>query len=54
MAELEQLALDALVSPRLVLSGHPFDQRNDRVVEGRATSAMGVGPFPGHQAAVPP
>ena len=53
MAELEQFALDALVAPGLVLAGQPFDQRDDRWVEGWATAAVRVGPFLGHQAAVP-
>src|ERR1700716_55220 len=37
--ELEQLALEALVAPGLVLSGHPFDQRGDHVVDGWAARA---------------
>ena len=54
VAELEQFALDALVAPGLVLAGHPFDQRDDRWVEGWATGAVRVGPLLGHQATVPP
>ena len=41
VAELEYLALDALVAPGLVLSGHPFDQRGDGLVEGWATERFG-------------
>jgi hypothetical protein len=54
MAELEQFTLDALVAPGLVRAGHLLDQRGDRLVDGRATGAVRVGPFRGHQAAVPP
>jgi hypothetical protein len=54
VAELEQLALDALVAPGLVLAGHPLDQRGDRLVDRWATGAARVGPLLGHQAAVPP
>jgi hypothetical protein len=53
VAELEQLALDALVAPALVLTGQPFDQGSDGVVEGWATGAVRVGPLPCHQPAVP-
>jgi hypothetical protein len=49
-----QLALDSLVAPGLVLSGHPFDQGGDRVVDGRAFGPVRVGPLLGDQAAVPP
>ena len=44
----------ALVSPGLVLAGHPCDQCGDRVVEGWATGAVRVGPLLGHQPTVPP
>jgi hypothetical protein len=54
VAELEKLALDALVAPGLVLAGHPLDQRGDRVVERWAAGAVRVGPLLGHQLAVPP
>jgi hypothetical protein len=53
VAELEKLALDALVAPGLVLAGHPLDQRGDRVVERWAPGAVRVGPLLGHQAALP-
>src|SRR5919107_4435906 len=54
VAELEKLALDALVAPGLVLTGQPLDQFGDGVVEAWAPAAVRVGPLPGHQAAVPP
>jgi hypothetical protein len=54
VAELEEFALNALVAPGLVLSGHPFDQRGDRVLEGWATGAVRVGPLLDNQPAVPP
>src|SRR4030088_3147533 len=38
-AELEKLALDALVAPGSVFAGHPLDQRGDRVVDRWATGA---------------
>ena len=53
MPDLEQLALDALVAPALVLAGHPFDQRGYFRVDRWATEAIRVGPLLGHQAAVP-
>jgi hypothetical protein len=53
MAELEQLALDALVAPVLIFPGHLFDQRGNRRVDRSATGVMGVDPLLGHQAAVP-
>ena len=52
--ELEQFALDALVAPSLVLAGHPFDQRGDRLVDRWATRSVRVGPLLGDQAAMPP
>jgi hypothetical protein len=54
VAELAQFAFDALVTPGLVLSGQPLDQRGDGVVEGWATGAIRMGPLLGYQAAVPP
>jgi hypothetical protein len=53
VAELEEFALDALVAPGLVPSGHPFDQRGDRRVEGWATGAVRVGPLLRDQGLVP-
>ena len=37
-----------------VLAGRSFDQLGDHVVQGWATGPVGVGPFPGHQAAMRP
>jgi hypothetical protein len=54
MPELEQLALDALISPAQVLAGHSFDQCGDSQVEGRAAGSVRVGPLLDHQAAMPP
>src|SRR5215212_1829992 len=45
---LRSFALDALVAPGLVLSGHPFDQRGDRRIDGWAAGAVRVGPPLGH------
>ena len=53
VAELAQLALDALVAPRGVVPGEPFDQRGDLVGQRRAAGAVRVGPLPGDQASVP-
>ena len=44
MAELEQLALDPLVSPVRVLRRHPYDQRRDDWVDGWAPGAARVPP----------
>ena len=53
MAELEQLALDPLVSPAVVLGGEPPDQRGDLGADRRPSCLVRVGPLPGDQAAVP-
>ena len=53
VAELEEFAVDALVAPGFVLAGHPLDERGDGRVEGWAAGVVRVGPFLGHQAAVP-
>jgi hypothetical protein len=53
VAELQQFALHVLVSPGRILPGEPFDQGGDGVVDGRAAACVRVGPFLGHQAAVP-
>ena len=54
MAELEQLALDPLVSPAVVLGGEPPDQRGDVGTDWRSSRAVRIGPLPGDQATVPP
>jgi hypothetical protein len=53
VAELEQCALDPLVSPAVVLGGEPRDQRGDLGADWRPSCLVGVGPLPGNQAAVP-
>ena len=54
VAELEQLALDPLVSPAVILSGEPLDQRGDLGADRRPSRAVRVGPFVSHQLSVPP
>jgi hypothetical protein len=51
--ELEQLAVDSLVSPAVILSGQALDQRGHRVINGRTPNAMGIGPLLGDQATMP-
>jgi len=53
VTELEQLALDSLVSPAVILSGQAFDQYGHAVVERRTPDAVGIRPFLGYQAAMP-
>ena len=53
MAELEQLALDPLVSPAVVLGGEPLDERGDLGADRRPSCPVRVGPLAGDQAAVP-
>ena len=53
VAELEQLALDPLVSPAVVLGGEPLDQRCDLGADRWPSCPVGVGPLAGDQAAVP-
>ena len=53
MAELEQLALDPLVSPAVILGGEPLDQRGDLGADRRPSHPVRVGPLAGDQAAVP-
>jgi hypothetical protein len=53
VAELEQLALDPLVSPAVVLGGEPLDQRRDLGAGWRPSGPVRVGPLAGDQAAVP-
>lgn len=54
MAELEQLALDPLVSPAVVLDREPLDQGGDLSVNRRPSRPVRVSPLTGDQAAVPP
>jgi hypothetical protein len=53
VAEFEQLALDPLVSPALILSGHALDQHGHSVLVGRTSDTVGIGPFFGDHATVP-
>ena len=53
VAELEQLALDSLVSPAVVLGREPLDQRGDLGADRRPSHPVRVGPLAGDQAAVP-
>lgn len=53
VAELEQLALDALVSPRRVLQGELLNERGDRLVDRWAARVVRVRPLFRHQPAVP-
>src|ERR1035441_887130 len=54
VAELEQFALDPLVSPAAVPGGEPPGQRGDLCAGWRSSCAARIGPLPGDQAAVPP
>ena len=54
VAELEQLALDPLVSPAVVLGGKPFDECGDLGADRRPSCLVRVGPLPDDQTAVPP
>ncbi len=53
VAELEQLALDPLVSPAVVLGGEPLDQRGNLGADWRPSRPVRIGPLAGDQAAVP-
>jgi len=53
VAELEQLALDPLISPPVILAGEPLDQRGDLGVDRRTACPVRIGPLPGDEAAVP-
>ena len=53
VSELEQLALNPLAAPVVVLGGHPFDQPCDRLVNWRTSVPVWVGPLHGYQAPVP-
>jgi hypothetical protein len=50
VAELEQLALDPLIPPAVILGGEPLDQRGDLGADWRPSRLLRVGPFPGDQA----
>src|SRR6266851_5323002 len=52
-AEFEQLALDPLVSPAVVLDGEPLNERGDVGADWRRSRPVWVGPLPGDQAPVP-
>jgi hypothetical protein len=54
VAELEQLTLDPLVSPAMIFSGEPPDQRGDLRADWRSARAARIGPLPGDQTTVPP
>jgi hypothetical protein len=54
VAELEQLTLDPLVSPAVVLGGEALDQSDDLGADRRSSRAVRVGLLLSYQAAVPP
>jgi hypothetical protein len=54
MTELEQLALDPLVSLAVVLGGEPPDERGDLCADWRPARTARIGPLPGDQATVLP
>src|SRR5246127_1691927 len=51
--ELEQLALDPLVSPAVVLGGELLDEGGDLGADRRPSCPVGADPLAGDQAAVP-
>jgi hypothetical protein len=53
VSELEQLTLNPLVAPVVVLGCHPFDQPRDHVVDLRTPVSVWVGPFRGYETPVP-
>jgi hypothetical protein len=53
VAELEQFALDSLISLAGILPGHALNQHNNSVINARTTNAVRVGLLPGHQAMMP-
>jgi hypothetical protein len=53
VAELEQLALDPLVSPAVILGGEPLAQRGDLGADRRPSHLAGIDPLAGDQTAVP-
>jgi hypothetical protein len=54
VAELEQLTLDSLVSPAVVLGGESLNGRRDLGADWRPSCPVRVGPLSAVQAAVPP
>jgi len=54
VAELQQFALNSLVSPAVVLGGEPRDEGSDLSTDRRPSCPVRVGPVAGDQAAVPP
>ena len=50
VADLEQLTLDPLVSPAVVLGGEPLDERGDLGAGRRPSRPVRIGPLPGDQA----
>ena len=53
VADLEQLTLDPLVAPAVVLGGEPLDQRGNLSADRRPSRTVRIGPLAGDQAAVP-
>jgi len=53
VAELEQLALDPVVSPAVVLGGEPLDEGGYLGADRRPSCPVGADPLAGDQAAVP-
>ncbi len=53
MAELEELALDPLVPPEVVLGGESLDERGDLSAGRRPSRPARIGSLPGDQAPVP-
>ena len=54
VAELEELALDPLVSPAVVLGGESPDERGDLGADRRPARPVRISPLPRDQAAMPP
>jgi hypothetical protein len=53
MAEAEQFALDSLVAPAGIVSGHLLDQSGYSQVDGRAAGTAGICPMAGDQPPMP-
>ncbi len=53
MTELEQLALNSLISPAGVLPGHALDQHGQGVLDRWTAEAVGIGPFLGDEVTMP-